>query len=82
MNGDTLQTTGSSRKFCLNGSPGSLTVTLAWHDYPGSPAAAKALVNDLDLSVTVGGSSGQKWQGNGAVDRINNVERVGLIILG
>ncbi len=29
-----------------------LRVTLAWSDYPGSPAAAGSLVNDLDLSVT------------------------------
>jgi hypothetical protein len=29
-----------------------LRVTLAWSDYPGTPAAAGALVNDLDLTVT------------------------------
>ena len=29
-----------------------LRVTLAWSDYPGSPAAAGGLVNDLDLVVT------------------------------
>lgn len=81
VNGDILQTAGTTRKFCLSGLPGSMTVTLAWHDYPGSPAAAKALVNDLDLTVTVGGSSGQQWRGNGATDRINNVERVSLTFL-
>lgn len=29
-----------------------LRVTLAWSDYPGDPAAAGGLVNDLDLVVT------------------------------
>ena len=81
VNGETMQSTGDTRRFCLNGLPGSVTVTLVWHDYPGLPAAAKALVNDLDLSVSVGGGSGQQWLGNGVVDRINNVERVRLLSL-
>jgi hypothetical protein len=34
-----------------------LRVTLAWSDYPGSPAAAGGLVNDLDLSVTAPGGT-------------------------
>ena len=72
-----IPTTGTTRKFCLAGLTGSLSVTLAWHDYPGSPAAARALVNDLDLSVIVGGASGQKLLGNGGSDHVNNVERVG-----
>lgn len=29
-----------------------LSVTLAWSDYPGNPAAAGGLVNDLDLRLT------------------------------
>ncbi|HYG04162.1 MAG TPA: S8 family peptidase [Chryseosolibacter sp.] len=29
-----------------------LKITLAWNDVPGDPTATKALVNDLDLSVT------------------------------
>jgi len=29
-----------------------LKITLVWDDYPGTPAAAKELVNDLDLIVT------------------------------
>jgi hypothetical protein len=33
-------------------STGSLKITLVWTDYPGTEGAAKALVNDLDLSVT------------------------------
>lgn len=45
--------TGGSRTFNYNvtnsGQP--LRVTLAWTDYPGSPAAGGGLVNDLDLQV-------------------------------
>jgi hypothetical protein len=52
----------------------TLSVVLAWHDYPGELAAAQALVNDLDLRVTT--PAGQLHLGNGVVggDRINNVE--------
>ena len=53
-----------------------MTIALAWHDYPGSPNAAQALVNDLDLSVNVDSLSSRKYLGNGVVDRINNMERV------
>jgi subtilisin family serine protease len=35
----------------------SLRATLAWSDYPGSPAAAGGLVNDLDLVVIAPGGS-------------------------
>lgn len=77
INGEVLRVTGATRKFCIRALPGSVSITLAWHDFPGSQAAAKALVNDLDLTVTAsGGTSVQKWFGNGAVDRMNNVERV------
>jgi hypothetical protein len=39
-----------------------LKVTLAWTDYPASTAAAKALVNDLDLLVTT--LNGDEYKGN------------------
>ncbi|MFQ5594860.1 MAG: S8 family serine peptidase [Anaerolineae bacterium] len=54
-----------------------LQVTLVWTDYPGSPAAGKQLVNDLDLTVV--GPNGREWHGNGADgDRTNNVEGVDI----
>jgi subtilisin family serine protease len=67
-----------------NGRP--LRLTLAWTDYPGQPAAAKALVNDLDLEIIapngthyVGNqglySSGQCLRG-GKWDACNNVEGI------
>jgi subtilisin family serine protease len=63
-----------------------LRVTLAWTDYPGQPAAAKALVNDLDLEIIapngthyVGNqglySSGQCLRG-GKWDACNNTEGI------
>ncbi|MDP2217702.1 MAG: PGF-pre-PGF domain-containing protein [Methanolobus sp.] len=52
-----------------------LRATLVWTDYPGSPASGKALVNDLDLTVT---GSGNTYYGNGAPESINNIEAVDL----
>jgi serine protease AprX len=61
-----------------------LKVTLAWTDYPASTSAAKALVNDLDLTVTAPGGavfkgnvfSGGWSQTGGIADRTNNVENI------
>jgi hypothetical protein len=61
-------------------------VMLYWHDKEGSPLAASALVNDLDLTVT-DGSIYEPWVLNSApgsvalpatrgIDRINNIEQV------
>lgn len=58
-----------------------LKVSLVWTDYPGSPTASKALVNDLDLKVT--SPTGKIYYGNdftspynSGFDRLNNVENV------
>jgi hypothetical protein len=60
-------------------------VTLAWTDVPGSTAAAKALVNNLDLTVNAGTNlyKGNVFNGafstnGGAADGTNNVESVFL----
>jgi subtilisin family serine protease len=77
---------GQTRTFSLNVAAGqSLRVTLAWTDFPSTPAASINLNNDLDL--TVSGPSGT-FLGNvfsasqsttgGAADRRNNVEQVRL----
>ncbi|MFL6247541.1 MAG: S8 family serine peptidase [Thermoanaerobaculia bacterium] len=60
-------------------------VTLVWSDAPGAAGANPALVNNLDLEVTVAGNTfkgniftnGQSTAG-GASDTINNVEAVYL----
>ncbi|MGD9101636.1 MAG: S8 family serine peptidase, partial [Anaerolineae bacterium] len=51
----------------VSGSAEPLRVTLAWSDYPGSPAAAGGLVNDLDLTVT--GPGGSTYYPNNASQR-------------
>lgn len=60
-----------------------LKVTLAWTDYPSTPAASTNLVNDLDLRVDgpTGGFTGNDFfQGvsinHGLQDRLNNLEQV------
>jgi hypothetical protein len=62
----------------------SLKVTLAWTDFPSTPAASFNLNNDLDLIVT--GPTGTIWRGNvfsggvsatgGSADRRNTLEQV------
>jgi serine protease AprX len=60
-------------------------VTLAWSDSPGSPAASKALVNDVNLCVIAPDGttvyrgnyfSGGWSQPGGSADSTNNVENV------
>ena len=62
-----------------------LKVTLVWTDYPGTVGAAKALVNDLDLTVTAPDGSttylGNVFSGGasttgGSADRLNVEEQV------
>lgn len=69
-----------------SGGEGVFRITLAWTDYPGELAAAKALVNDLDLEVIA--PNGTHYRGNAGVytggqclrggqwDACNNVEGV------
>jgi subtilisin family serine protease len=47
-----------------------LRVTLTWTDYPGSPLASKALVNDLDLEVVA--PDGSLIRGNASADLISS----------
>jgi len=58
-------------------------VTVAWSDAPGAIGANPALVNDLDLEVTVGGTTylgnsftGGWSTGGGSADNLNNIENV------
>ena len=55
---------------------GKYVLTLAWQDYPGTSGASKALVNDLDLTVT--SPSGTVYYPNnyGTLDHTNNVELI------
>jgi len=66
---------------------GPFRISLVWTDYPGSPAASKALVNNLDLEVIAPDgkhyfgntgvySAGHSCMRDGKWDRCNNVEGV------
>lgn len=59
---------------------GRVVVTLVWYDFPADSMAELALVNDLDLAVSVALPDGNAWQlwPNGVYwpDRYNTVERV------
>eukprot|EP00960_Hanusia_phi_P012794 373680-Hanusia_phi.AAC.4 len=62
-------------------SPPPFLATLAWTDPPGTPAASRQLVSDLDLQVEE--TCGETLLGNsvlfgGKRDDLNNVERVEL----
>jgi chitodextrinase len=77
--------TGETRSFTVSVAGGQeFRATLVWMDPEGTPGAAKALVNDLDLTVT---NSAGNYLGNvftaagesnsgGNADRLNNVEQV------
>jgi hypothetical protein len=70
------------------GSGEAFKATLAWTDFPSTPAASVNLVNDLDLTVT--GPTGTIWRGNvfasgqsttgGTSDRRNTLEQVLLSV--
>jgi fibronectin type 3 domain-containing protein len=75
---------GQERTFTVHVTDGQpLRATLAWTDFPSTPAAAVNLENDLDLVVSgpTGTFLGNVFTGGqsttgGSPDRINNVEQV------
>jgi len=56
--------------------PGPFRATLVWSDYPGSLAASKALVNDLDLEIVDPRGGHHYGNGGNQPDRVNTVESV------
>lgn len=72
-----------SKTFSVSGDA-PLKATLVWTDYPGAVGAAKALVNDLDLTVTGPGGTvliGNAFAGGesvtgGSPDRLNVEEQI------
>jgi hypothetical protein len=79
--GETGETFVLTRSVASASAP--LRVTLVWTDTPGATTAARALVNNLDLEVSVGGAlyRGNVFQGGRSVtgdsaDILNNVEQV------
>ncbi|MBQ7555313.1 S8 family serine peptidase [bacterium] len=54
---------------------GPVSATLVWNDYPGTPGAGLALVNDLDIAVTCGDYTFYCDGSDDHCDSLNNVER-------
>ncbi len=72
-------TTGGTNSYSFTASGGQkLSILLAWTDYPGTPAAATKLVNDLDLLVILPDGTTNNAFGKATADRINNVEGIDL----
>lgn len=81
---------GQSHGYSIDGvqAGAELRATLTWFDLPASPAAAVALVNNLDLEVDAPG--GVLYRGNvfragasdvgGNADALNTVEQVRLVV--
>ena len=46
-----LSSAGASVKLCINAQPGPLTITLAWHDYPGESLPTFCAGQDLGAFV-------------------------------
>lgn len=84
LHSDPLLSTGAYHDYCIVvEDTGEFKATLAWTDYPSTPAAEKHLVNDLDLALI--DSNNDLWLGNSNVknsivhDRINNVEQIRIV---
>lgn len=60
--------------FCVVEGGHPLTISMAYTDYPATSAAAKTLVNDLDVSVIRPDQSVLYPNGFAMPDRLNNVE--------
>ncbi|NUM89183.1 MAG: S8 family serine peptidase, partial [Bdellovibrionales bacterium] len=71
--------TGEAKSFVVNTKGGApLAVTLAWSDAPGTASAQKALVNDLDLTVTAPNGEVIQAFGKTTKDSTNNMEQIDI----
>ncbi|OGF67360.1 MAG: hypothetical protein A2Y62_06220 [Candidatus Fischerbacteria bacterium RBG_13_37_8] len=80
----TGSTSSKTWQFNVTSSSVPFKVTIAWTDYPSTPAASPHINNDIDLTVTAPGaviyrgnvfSGGQSTTG-GSADRLNTLEQV------
>ena len=82
-----LASTGAEQSQVLQVRAGEvLKVSLAWTDFPSTPAANPHLVNDLDLIVSHHGTTylGNVWSAaqsvaGGSADRLNTLEQVQIV---
>ena len=72
-----LKNTGDEASFVFaNNTTNTLNVTLCWTDLAGSVGAAVSLINDLDLTVTVGETTYLPNSLRSGTDTLNNTEKV------
>ena len=69
---------GAAETYELNAGQagGRVVLVLVYSDYPASPAAGRALVNDLDLTVTTPSGTVLHPNGRAGPDDVNNVEMI------
>ena len=72
----TLEDTDDEQTYVFSkNTAGLFSATLVWNDYPGTPGAELALVNDLDIAVTCGNYTFYCDGSDDHCDSLNNVER-------
>ncbi|GAA4434291.1 hypothetical protein GCM10023091_08980 [Ravibacter arvi] len=87
ISGNITQNGSQSQNINIPANTAALKVMLCWNDPPAHPAAAAALVNDLDLTVNHAGNTVLPYVNNPApasvkdaatrnTDRLNNIEQV------
>ncbi len=71
--------TGEEKSFDIDvARKGDVSITMAYTDAPGTAAATKALVNDLDLTVVTPSGETLYPFGRSAKDSVNNMEQIDL----
>ena len=74
---DSLKNTGDELSFVFsNNTTNTVNVTLCWTDIAGSVGAEVSLINDLDLTVTVGETTYLPNSLRSGTDTVNNTEKV------
>ena len=74
---DSLKNTGDELSFVFaNTTTNTVNVTLCWTDIAGSVGAEISLINDLDLTVTVGETTYLPNSLRSGTDTVNNTEKI------
>lgn len=71
--------TGQSKEYQVEHFGGSLSVTLAYTDSPGTASAQRTLVNDLDLTVIDPSGRTLFPNGKSGKDNVNNMEQIDIL---
>ena len=71
--------TGQAKEYLVQHFGGSLHVTMAYTDAPGTASAQRTLVNDLDLSVIDPSGRALFPNGKSGKDAVNNMEQIDIL---